>query len=160
MFQGNHKGVLAMKVQDIMQTNVITISPNTEIREIAKLLCDHHISGVPVIDLFGNLIGIVSEGDLLHKETHPRVPEAVGFLGALIYYRGVKQYESDLKKLVALKASEIMTHEVITLDKDASIEEAASLMINHNVKRLPIMENGKMVGIITRKDVIKVLIEE
>lgn len=149
-----------MKVQDIMQTNVITISPNTEIKEIAKILCDHHISGVPVIDLFGNLIGIVSEGDLLHKETNPRVPDAVGFLGALIYYRGVKRYESDLKKLVALKASEIMTQEVITIDKNATIEEAASLMINQNVKRLPIMDNGKLIGIISRKDVIKVLLED
>lgn len=149
-----------MKVQDIMQTNVITVSPNTEIKEIAQLLCEHNISGVPVLDFFGNLIGIVSEGDLLHKETNPRVPDVVGFLGALIYYRGVKQYESDLKKLVALKASEIMTQDIITINKGATIEDAASLMIKHNVKRLPVMENGKMIGIISRKDVIKVLLEE
>lgn len=149
-----------MKVMDVMQTNVITISPNTEIKDIAKTLYDNRISGVPVIDLFGNLAGIVSEGDLLHKETNPRIPDAIGFLGALIYYRGVKQYESDFKKLVALTASEIMTQNVITIGKDATIEEAATLMINRNVKRLPVMENGKMIGIISRMDVIKVLMEE
>lgn len=149
-----------MKVQDIMQTNVISISPNTEIKEIAKVLWENHISGVPVIDLFGNLIGIVSEGDLLHKETNPRLPEVVGFLGALIYYRGVKQYESDLKKLIALKASEIMTQDVITINKDVTIEDAAALMIKRNVKRLPVMENGKMIGIISRMDVVKVLMED
>lgn len=149
-----------MKVMDVMQTNVITISPNTEIKDIAKTLYDNRISGVPVIDLFGNLAGIVSEGDLLHKETNPRIPDAIGFLGALIYYRGVKQYESDFKKLIALTASEIMTQNVITIGKDATIEEAATLMINRNVKRLPVMENGKMIGIISRMDVIKVLMEE
>jgi CBS domain-containing protein len=149
-----------MKVMDIMQTSVITIQPDTEIKEIARTLFENKISGVPVVDSSGKLAGIISEGDLLHKETNPRIPDVIGFLGALIYYRGVKQYDSDFKKLIALQASEIMTRDVITINKDATIEEAATLMINRNVKRLPVMENEKMIGIISRMDVIKTLIED
>jgi CBS domain-containing protein len=149
-----------MKVMDIMQTSVITIQPDTEIKDIARTLFENKISGVPVVDSSGKLVGIISEGDLLHKETNPRIPDVIGFLGALIYYRGVKRYDSDFKKLIALQASEIMTEDVLTINKDATIEEAATLMINNNVKRLPVMENKKMIGIISRMDVIKTLIEE
>lgn len=149
-----------MKVLDIMQAEVITIQPDAEIKEIARTLYENKVSGVPVVDSSGKLIGIISEGDLLHKETSPRIPEVVGVLGALIYYRGVKQYDSDFKKLIALQASEIMTKEVITIHKDAKIEDAASLMINSNVKRLPVVEGEKIIGIVSRMDIIKTLMED
>lgn len=150
-----------MQVRDVMHTDVITIQPETEIKEIARTLFEHRISGVPVINSGQKLLGIVTEGDLLHKETNPRTPQVFGFLGALIYYRdSVTQYDSDLKKLIALTASEIMTREVLTIPKDATIEEAASIMLNNNVKRLPVVENEKLIGIISRIDIIKTLIED
>jgi len=149
-----------MKVMDVMQTNVITIQTDMEIKEIARTLYDNKISGVPVVDSDGNLVGIVSEGDLLHKETNPQIPGVVGILGALIYYNGVKQYDSDLKKLIAVQASEIMTPNVIMINKEASIEEAASLMVSKKIKRLPVMESGKIIGIVSRMDIIKTLMED
>ncbi|KUO61742.1 MAG: hypothetical protein APF84_15235 [Gracilibacter sp. BRH_c7a] len=149
-----------MKVMDIMQTGVVTIEPSTEIKEIAKTLYENKISGVPVVNSSDQILGIISEGDLLHKETSPRVPDVVGVLGSLIYYRGVKQYNSDFKKLIALQASEIMTEDVITIHKDAKIEDAASLMINNNVKLLPVVENGKIIGVVSRMDIIKTLMED
>lgn len=149
-----------MKIMDIMQTNVITVQSDTEIKDIARTLFENNISGVPVVNSSGKLVGIISEGDLLHKETSPRVPDVVGFLGALIYYRGVKQYESDFKKLIALQASELMTSDVVTIQKDAKIEDAAYLMINRGVKRLPVVEDGKIIGIVTRMDIIKTLMED
>jgi len=112
------------------------------------------------VDSYGNLVGIISEGDLLHKETSPRIPDVVGILGALIYYRGFERYDSDFKKLIALKASEIMTTEVATVQRHATIEDAASLMINKNVKRLPVVEDGKIFGIVSRMDIIKTLMED
>ena len=148
-----------MKVLDVMQTKVITIRPDMEIKEIAKTLYDNKISGVPVVDSNSNLVGIVSEGDLLHKEANPQPPSVFGILGALIYYRGVKEYDSDLKKLIATQASEIMTSKVVTINKEASIEEAASLMVNKKIKRLPVLEDGKIIGIVTRMDIIKTLME-
>ena len=149
-----------MKVMDIMQTNVITVQSDMEIKDIARTLFENNISGVPVVGSTGKLVGIISEGDLLHKETSPRIPDVVGVLGALIYYRGVKQYESDFKKLIALQASELMTSDVVTIQKDATIEDAAYLMINRGVKRLPVVEDGKILGIVTRMDIIKTLMED
>lgn len=146
-----------MKIKDVMQTKVITIPMTMEITEIARTLYENNISGVPVIDVDGKLAGIVSEGDLLHKETNPRIPEAVGILGTLIYFRGIKQYESDFKKLMALEASEIMTSHIYTIDPEASVEEAADLMVKHKVKRLPVIQDGEIVGIISRMDIIKTL---
>jgi len=136
------------------------IQTDMEIKEIARTLYDNKISGVPVVDSDGNLVGIVSEGDLLHKETNPQIPGVVGILGALIYYNGVKQYDSDLKKLIAVQASEIMTPNVIMINKEASIEEAASLMVSKKIKRLPVMESGKIIGIVSRMDIIKTLMED
>jgi len=147
-----------MKVKEVMQTKVITVSIDMEIREIAKILYENNISGVPVVDEAGNLVGIVSEGDLLHKKANPKLPGVVSILGEFIYYAGVKQYEYDLKKLFALKASEIMTPDVFTVGPAAPIEEAASLMVDHEIKRLPVLEDGKIVGIISRMDIMKTLI--
>jgi len=149
-----------MKVMDVMQTNVITIRMDKEIKEIARALYDNHISGVPVVDFDGNLVGIVTEGDLIHKEANPQIPGVVGILGGLIYYHGVKQYDSDLKKMIASQASQIMTSDVVIISKEASLEEAATLMVSRKIKRLPVIEEGKIIGIVTRMDIIKTLMED
>lgn len=149
-----------MLAKDIMKTNVITVSEDTTIREIAQVLTDNKISGVPVVNDEGNLVGIVTEGDLLHKEANPRIPRFFGLLGGIIYFGGVDQYKEDFKKLAALKASEIMTDKVITVAKDAEIGAIASLMVEHNIKRIPVTENGKIIGIISRADIIKTLAQE
>lgn len=104
-----------MKAKDIMTTAVITVHQNATIGEIAQVLVDHAISGVPVVDDDGALIGIVSEGDLLRKETSPRIPNFVNLLGGVIYYHGVDQYNEDFKKVMAGQASLIMTEAVITV---------------------------------------------
>lgn len=149
-----------MKVMDVMQTNVISIEMDMEIKEIARILYDNKISGVTVVDKEGNLVGVVTEGDLIHKEANPQIPGVVGILGGLIYYNGVKQYDSDLKKMIAVKASEIMTSDVVKIKKEASIEEAATLMVSRKIKQLPVIENGKIIGIVTRMDIIKTLMED
>lgn len=149
-----------MKIKDIMQTDVITTGPEATIKEIAKILVENKISGVFVVDASEKLLGVVSEGDLLHKETNPRPPGALGLLGAIIYYRGIKQYESDFRKLIALTASEIMTSKLIKISPDDKIEDAASLMVNEQIKRLPVMENDKLIGIVTRHDIIKTLMQD
>ncbi len=149
-----------MQVQDVMTKAVITVKADDRIPQIAKLLTENHIAGAPVVDEEGKLIGVVTEGDLLHKETNPRLPDFVGILGAIIYYRGIKRYNDDFRKLLAVTAREIMTAKVITIGKEATIEEAAEIMLASSVKRLPVMDGDKMLGIISRSDIVKTLIEE
>lgn len=146
-----------MKAKDIMQKTVVTIKPDNTIEEIAKILTDNHISGAPVIDDDNNLIGIITEGDLLHKDTAPRLPGVLSILGAFIYISGLDKYEDDFRKLAASKASEIMTTDVITVTEGAEIKEIASIMVNDSINRVPVIRNKKLVGIISRADIIKTL---
>lgn len=141
-----------------MISNVITVHKNASIEEIAKVLIDNAISGVPVVDDAGELIGIVSEGDLLHKETSPRIPNFINILGAVIYYNGVERYNEDFKKLTARQAADIMTDAVITVTEDTDIDAVVKLMIQHHVKRIPVVRAGKLAGIISRSDIIKLLV--
>ncbi|MDO7788491.1 CBS domain-containing protein [Desulforamulus aquiferis] len=147
-----------MTAKDIMKANVITVDKETTISEIAKILTENKISGVPVVDGEGRIAGIVSEGDLLHKEISPRIPRFVELLGGVIYYSGLDQYKADIKKLAAIRAAEIMTEKVITVSKDTDIQTIASLMVKHNIKRIPVTEDHKIVGIVSRADIVKTLV--
>ena len=149
-----------MKVKEMMTKNVVTVPPDAKIEDIAKVLIEHKISGVPVVDDVGNLLGIVSEGDLLHKEVSPQVPDIVNILGAFIYYNGVERYNEEVKKLMARTAEEIMTSKVITVTEDEEISKVGELMMKHNIKRVPVMKSWQMVGIVSLADVIKTLIKD
>ena len=148
-----------MQVKDIMVKEVITINKKATIAEIARVLVANSISGVPVVDDEEVLVGIVSEGDLLHKETSPRLPDFINILGAIIYYNGVEQYNEDFKKLTAGQADSIMTDIVVTVSPEEEIDKVAKLMLEHGIKRIPVVENDKIVGIISRRDIIKLLID-
>jgi CBS domain-containing protein len=110
-----------------------------------------------VVDREGKMVGIVTDADLLHKETSPRAPGFFNILGAIIYVSGITRFREDFKKLAATKTSEIMTSEVITTSGEASIEQVAALMVDRDVKRVPVMEKGAIVGIIGRADIVKTL---
>ena len=147
-----------MKAKDIMVTEVITIKQHATIEEIARVLIDNKISGVPVVDEAGHLMGMVTERDLLHKETNPRLPHAVNILGAIIYYNGVEQYNEDFKKMMASQALNIMTDKVITVTAEQEVEGIVKLMLEHGIKRVPVMEGERIVGIISRADIVKCLL--
>ncbi|HAK73186.1 MAG TPA: hypothetical protein DCP36_05615 [Sporomusaceae bacterium] len=147
-----------MKAKDIMVTEVITIKQHATIEEIARVLIDNKISGVPVVDEAGHLMGMVTEGDLLHKETNPRLPHAVNILGAIIYYNGVEQYNEDFKKMMASQALNIMTDKVITVTAEQEVEDIVKLMLEHGIKRVPVMEGERIIGIISRADIVKCLL--
>ncbi|MBP2640363.1 MAG: hrp1 [Firmicutes bacterium] len=147
-----------MKAKDIMVKDVITVSPEATIREIATVLIENKISGVPVVAANGNLVGIVTEGDLLYKENNPRIPDFINILGAIIYYRNVERYNADFKKLMAGTASEIMTAKTIVVSEDTEIDKIVGLMLEHDIKRIPVVNGGQVIGIISRADIIKTLL--
>ena len=150
--------MIGMKAKDIMVKEVITVKQQATIEEIARTLINNNISGVPVVDDAGNLVGIVTEGDLLYKEMSPRLPEAINILGAIIYYSGVDRYTEDWKKIMAMQASEIMTDKVVVVREDAEIQEISGLMVEHGIKNIPVVQGKKIVGIVSRADIIKTLL--
>ena len=146
-----------MTAKDIMETNVITVLPNTTIEELAKILIDNKVSGVPVVDSNAKLVGIVTEGDLLHKRTSPKTPSMNSFLGGLAYTKEFEQYNSDLKKLSACTASEIMTETLAMVDEDTTVKQISTIMVNKKINRVPVVRDGVLVGIVSRADVLKTL---
>jgi len=146
-----------MLAREIMNKNVVTVQEEATIEEVAGILTDNNVSGAPVVNKEGKLVGIVTEEDLLHKKTNPRVPGFLNILGAFIYISGVERYREDLKKLAATKVFEIMTTEVVTVGGDAEIEQVAALMVDHDIKRLPVVENDALIGIISRADIVRTI---
>lgn len=148
-----------MNVEEIMTKEVFTVFPETSVEEVARLISQRGVSGLPVVDKENNLKGIVTEGDLLYRVKNLPIPVHFQLLGGIIYLDKVTQLENDLKKKIALRAEELMTKDVITVRKDTSLEEASTKMVEKRLKRLPVVEDGKLVGVISRKDIVKWFVE-
>ena len=148
-----------MTAKDIMQTNVLHIKKDMLVRDIAKLLLENKISGVPVLDDDGKVIGVVTENDLIIKDKEPSFPSYIGILGSIIFLEGVKRYDEELRKLAAMTAEEIMTKKGYTIEEDTPVEEIASIMVEKGVNRVPVVdEEGILVGIVSRADMLKTIL--
>ena len=140
---------------DIMQPNVVTVKEDTSVRELAELLSKKKISGAPVVDDQNRVVGIVSEGDLVLQDAEIHFPHYIELLGNIIYLESVKKYEERLRKVAAASVSEIMTTDVISVQKGASVHEVATLMTDKKVNRLPVLDGNILVGIVTRADLVR-----
>ena len=149
-----------MKVEEVMERNVIGVNRNSSIEEIAAVMIESKVSGLPVLSDGGYLVGIVTEGDLLRLKTTPRLPEFINLLGAVIYYRGVDKYNEDFKKLLAQKASEIMTEDVVAVKEGTDIADVVHLMLDNNIKQVPVVDGSKLIGMVTRANIIRLLLNK
>jgi CBS domain-containing protein len=140
-----------MKVQEIMTREVVTVDLDADLRDVARILVDKRISGAPVCGAKGELVGIVSEGDILVKESGPR--DERGFLGLL---RGADVKRAQ--KVRALKAKDAMTAQVVTISPYASVAEAARRMSDLGIKRLAVVKDDKLVGIVSRTDLVRAFV--
>lgn len=147
-----------LRVRDLMTRDVLTVSPDTPIQQIISVLAGQAISGLPVVDAEGRVVGLVSEGDLVMREKPVKMPAAIAFLGALLFVEDFQKTYEDLRRHVGATAGDVMTREVITIGPDATVEEAARVLIERDVKRLPVVEGDRLVGILTRKDLVRALL--
>ena len=141
-----------MKARDVMVAPVITASRNASIKSVAETLLRHRISAVPVVDDNGKLVGIISESDLLHRTEAGTERRRPWWLRAFV---GPDTLAADYVKAHAKKASDTMTREVITASPDTPLHEIAALLEKHSIKRVPIVENGQLVGIVSRANLIQ-----
>lgn len=143
-----------MIASDFMSTNVKTCNENQTIEEAATLMADNGFSAVPVVDDAGNLVGIITESDFISK--NQSVPHAMASLRHLFGKSFNSQdVEAIYKESKSKKLSEVMTKNVKTVGPDATLDEVVTFMGEKNVKRIPVVDGGKVVGIITRTNVIK-----
>jgi CBS domain-containing protein len=137
-----------MKVDQLMTRDVRTVSPDTSLKDVAGTLGDQGISGLPVVDAEGRVLGVVSEADILRKEQGLGGPRA-GVLGWLL-----DRDERD-PKLEARTAGEAMTSPALTIEPARPAAEAARLMVEKRINRLPVVSEGRLVGIVTRADLVR-----
>jgi len=141
-----------MTVRDAMTRSVVTVPLIAPLREVARLLMDNRISGVPVVDVDGTVLGVVSEADLLVKEQGPGAIQhrpLARFLGES------KESRARLVKLGAITAHEAMTSPAVTISSGRPIHEAAAMMTARRINRLPVVDDGRLVGIISRADLVR-----
>lgn len=141
-----------MLARDVMTTSVVTVLPDTEVRDIAALLLERRISAVPVTDSGGRLLGIVSEGDLINRPEGATRHRASWWLELL---RGTEEQTRDYLKTHGRRAEDVMTPEVISVAEDAPIAEIAKLLEKHRVKRVPVLRDARIVGIVSRADLLR-----
>lgn len=143
-----------MLASEIMTRSVVTITPDASILDAVRLMIGQRISGLPVVDNDGNLEGILTEGDLLRRfetGTEKRRPRWLEFL------RGPGQQAEDYVRTHGRKVREIMTEEVATASPDATLDTVVDVMERRRVRRVPIVTNGKLAGVVSRADLLKVL---
>ena len=146
-----------LKAKDIMTRKVITVNPETEVVQAARLLLDHHINGLPVVDNEGNLKGILCQSDLISQQRKIPVPSFFIMLDGVIPLTSPKHIEKELQKMGATKVSEAMTSDPVTVGPDTTLEDIATLMVKRNIHSLPVLDQGKLVGIIGKEDILRTL---
>jgi CBS domain-containing protein len=144
-----------MNAADLMTRDVVWIGPTMPVREIAALLLKHRISAVPVLDAEHRVIGIVSEGDLLR---HPRSTQNLGAWWLILLSGGPPSLE-EIVRSRDLRAEEVMRKEVVAVGETAPADIIAGLLKRYRIKRLPVVREGKLVGIVSRADLLEGLLQ-
>jgi CBS domain-containing protein len=143
-----------MRALDVMTTNVITVKPDMSVREAAALLVERHISGAPVVDADGSLVGIISEGDLLRRV---EIGTEQTRRGRWLDFFATRADADAYVKSHANRVEDVMTHDVICVSEEESLSKIATIMETRGVKRVPVLRDGKVVGIVSRSNLLQAL---
>ncbi len=147
-------------VSDIMTPDPVTVDPETGVTDAARLMVANKIGALPVMEQ-GRLVGLVTEGDLIHQDVKLEFPTYIQLLDGFIMYPPAQtKFENELKKAVAATVGEVMTADPIAVQAGTSIEDLATLLVERDVSRVPVLDGETLVGIVTKGDVVRSLVEE
>jgi CBS domain-containing protein len=145
-------------VQEFMTPNPITAKASDSIEAVIKLIEEHRIRGLPVVDDHGQVIGVISEGDLLTREAPMQPPLYLTLLGSVIYFESPEKFHQHLKKSLGMQVQDVMSAEPVTTTPETPIAQVAQTMLEKRINRLPVVDaDQKLIGIITRHDLIRAL---
>ncbi len=148
-----------MLVKDVMTKDVLTAHPEEKVEKVARLLLDNQISGVPVVDEQNHVVGIITEKDLLVKASELKVPFYLTLFDSIIFLENPIRFNNDLKKYTATYVKEAMTEKVTTVPEDCPVSEVVAIMQKKKINRVPVVRHGKLIGIVTRNDILKAIVE-
>ena len=146
-----------LKAKDIMTRKVVTVSPETKVDQAGKLLLENHFNGLPVVDPEGRLMGIICQDDLIGQQRKFPLPSVFTILDGLIPLTSNKHLEKEIEKMAAATVGQAMTPDPITIDPEAPLEDIATLMVKKNIHTLPVVDKGKLVGIVGKEDILRTL---
>jgi len=147
-----------LTAKDIMTQKVITVDKETPVAELARILTNHNISGVPVLDDNDRVFAVVTESDLIDQSKKLHIPTVVTILDSVFYLENPDKMEAEMKKIAGTSVAEICSGVPKTISLDTRLDEIATIMAEDNVHTLPVLDDEKLVGIIGKKDIIKTLI--
>lgn len=147
-----------LNASDIMTTDVITVKKDTSLKDLAKLLYENHINGVPVVDDDGLLIGIICESDLIRKDKKLHIPTVVAIFDWVLYLESPKKIEKEIQRINATTVEDLYTKNVITVDEKTPIDEIATVMEQKKIYTIPVMDGDRLVGVVGKADLLRSLI--
>jgi CBS domain-containing protein len=140
---------------DIMTTEIHSVHLDTEIKALAKTFVEHNVNAMPVVDDDGALAGMVTQTDLVEQDQPLHIPTVISLFDWVIYLESPKNFLEQVRKVTARKVGEICSRDVVTCTPDTPVATVASLMVDNKVHLVPVVSEGRMVGVVARLDIIR-----
>jgi len=148
-----------LKAIDIMTPDPVTLSPDTDIRTAAALLIEKKINGAPVVDAAGKLVGVLCQSDLVAQQKQVTLPSVFALLDSFIALSSRDDFEREIQKIAAAKVAQAMTSAPRTVSPQTPIDEIATVMVNEKLYTLPVVDAGRLVGVVGKEDILRTLLE-
>lgn len=146
-----------LKAKDIMTREVISVAPETTIEDLARLFVEKRVSAMPVVTAEDRLLGVVSESDLVKQNKPLHLPTVISLFDWVLYLESEKDFREEVERITARTVSEILSEKVVYCTPDTALSEIAALMTKNKVNLLPVIDDEKIVGVVSRLDVIKAM---
>jgi CBS domain-containing protein len=149
-------------VRDIMLVDVPPVYPEDPIEQVVRVMRDHDLPGIPVVNEGGRCVGIITEADLIMggEQEDLHLPHYIELFGGFVFLESTKKFEERLRKAIGATAQDVMTEDPITIEPDATVDEAARVIARSKHNRIPVVEHGRLIGVVTRIDVLDALTAE
>ncbi|MDD3813455.1 MAG: CBS domain-containing protein [Desulfocapsaceae bacterium] len=148
-----------LTARDIMTRDIITVTEESTIKELAKILTSNKISGVPVVNDSGKLVGVVTESDLIFQTKKVHIPTVITILDSVFYLENPEKMGEEMKKMAGTKVKDILTSSPVTVTEETQLDEIATIMSEKSLHTLPVVNKEILVGVIGKKDIIRTLID-
>ena len=148
-----------MNVSEVMNPHPVTVAPDATFTEVARTMLDHRLAGVPVVDADERLVGLVTDKDLVIKHARVHFPWYLGILGDFLQIE-VPGTDEEIQRALAVTARDLMEEKMHTVSPDASVEDAATAMVDEGANPVPVVDGGRLVGMVSRMDLVRLLVVE
>lgn len=143
-----------------MEKSFVTAAPDTSVFDLIDMMVEHNVAVIPIVRDDGSLAGIVTEADLVYKKVKPHMSHYSALLGENVYYNGMNEYEKGYQKKMACNAKELMTTDVVVASPKATVEQIAGIMVSEHLKLIPVIDDNRLVGLVTRRHILNELYKE